>query len=536
MSNGKKFLALALIAFVAMLAISQFATNKGDAEGTKTGTSADVIASQGLTTKQVPVSQVGINSLTTEVGHQRIAINFTWLLITGFLVLFMQVGFAFLVTGLTRAKNAGHMMMMNIAAFAVALLAYYAFGFAFQFGGVGAIANLGGTGPLSGIFGRGNAGVIGTHGFFLQTGGSYDVGVMALFLFQVVFMETAGYIIIGAIAERINFHTFIIAEIAMGALVYPIYGMWVWGGGWLAHLGQSLDLGHGAVDFAGSGVVHATGGWAALALAMLLGPRIGKYKKDGTPRAFPGHNLGYVVIGTLILVFGWMGFNPGSTFGATDLRISIVAVNTLLSASAGFVVAAGWTYSKWGKPDISMSCNGMLAGLVAITAGCAFVAPWAAIVIGIIAGFVVCYSVELFDKVLKIDDPCGAISVHGMCGLWGILAVGLFADGTYGANWNGVAGRVTGLFYGDGGQFVAQLISAAVGFVWAWGLVWIIFSIVKRFTSMRVSREAEIEGIDMPEFGAYCYPDFVLQRESYAAGADTDEAAEVGAGATGGAE
>ena len=292
------------------------------------------------------------------------------MLLTGFLVLFMQVGFAFFVTGLTRAKNSGHMMMMNIAAFAVALLAYYAVGFAFQFRWGGAhreprrhVAAHRAVRPRQ-------RGLLGTHGFFLQTGGSYDVGVMAFFLFQVVFMETAGYIIIGAIAERINFKTFILAEIAMGALVYPVYGMWVWGGGWLAKLGNSMNLGHGAVDFAGSGVVHATGGWAALALAMLLGPRIGKYKKDGTPRAIPGHNLGYVVIGTLILVFGWMGFNPGSTFGATDLRIGLVAVNTLLSACAGFVIAAGWTYSKWGKPDISMSCNGMLAGLVAITAPC----------------------------------------------------------------------------------------------------------------------------------------------------------------------
>src|SRR6478736_2255241 len=228
---------------------------------------------------------------------------------------------------------------------------------------------------------HGSAGIIGFHGFFLQSGGAYDVGVMAFFLFQVVFMETAGYIIIGAIAERINFRTFILAELAMGALIYPIFGMWVWGGGWLAKLGQSADLGHGAVDFAGSGVVHSTGGWAALALAMLLGPRIGKYRKDGTARAFPGHNLGYVVIGTLILVFGWMGFNPGSTFGATDLRIAIVAVNTLLSACAAAVAAMAWTNAKWGKPDISMTCNGMLAGLVAITAPCAFVAPWASLVI-----------------------------------------------------------------------------------------------------------------------------------------------------------
>jgi len=533
-SNGKKLVALTLIVFVSLIAVGQFASHKGDAEGTKTGNSSDVLSSQLITTKKVPISQVGINALANEAGHDRIAINFTWLLLTGFLVLFMQVGFAFLVTGLTRAKNAGHMMMMNIAAFAIALIAYFACGFAFQFGGVAPVANLGGVLPLDGLVGHGNAAVLGTHGFFLQSGGAYDVGVFAFFLFQVVFMETAGYIIIGAIAERINFRTFIIAELAMGALIYPIYGMWVWGGGWLAKLGQSADLGHGAVDFAGSGVVHSTGGWAALALAMLLGPRIGKYRKDGTARAFPGHNQGYVVVGTLILIFGWMGFNPGSTFGATDLRISIVAVNTLLSACFGFVVAMGWTYSKWGKPDISMSCNGMLAGLVGITAGCAFVAPWAACVIGIVAGFVVCYSVELFDKVLKIDDPCGALSVHGMCGLWGVLAVGLFADGTYGAGWNGVAGNVEGLFYGDAGQFVAQLISAVVCFIWAWGITWVIFSIVKHYSSLRVTREAEIDGIDMHEFGAYCYPDFVLQRETFTADDLLDEAEDAGAGVGGG--
>jgi ammonium transporter, Amt family len=528
-SNGKRFLALALITFIVLIAVGQIANHHGDAGGTATGNTSDFVAAQGLTKKEVPVTQVGINALANESGHLRVSINFTWLLITGFLVLFMQVGFAFLVTGLTRAKNAGHMMMMNIAAFAVALLAYYFVGFAFQFGGVAPVANLGGAAPLSGIFGHGNAGVIGLHGFFLQSGGAYDVGVMAFFLFQVVFMETAGYIIIGAIAERINFRTFLIAELAMGALIYPIYGMWVWGGGWLAHLGQSLDLGHGAVDFAGSGVVHATGGWAALALAMLLGPRIGKYRKDGTPRAIPGHNLAFVVVGTLVLVFGWMGFNPGSTFGASDLRIGLVAVNTLLSACFGFVVAMGYTWSKWGKPDISMSCNGMLAGLVAITAPCAFVAPWAASLIGLIAGFLVVYSVSFFDNKAKIDDPCGAISVHGVCGLWGVLAVGLFADGTYGNGWNGVAGNVKGLFYGDVGQFGAQLVDGAVGFLWAFGVTYLIFAALKRRASLRVSPEAEIEGIDRPEFGAVCYPDFVLVSETL--GGD-----EIYDGGTGGAE
>jgi Amt family ammonium transporter len=509
-SRGKKLFAMSLLTFIVLVVVGAMWNHHGDAGGTNTGGLSDYLGVSGQQGPDVPVSQVGINQLASEAGHLHVAINFTWLLLTGFLVLFMQVGFAFLVTGLTRAKNAGHMMMMNIASFAIALIAYYAVGFAFQFGGVSPVSNLGGLGPLSGIFPHGNAALIGTHGFFLQSGHGYDVGVLALFLFEVVFMETAGYIIIGAIAERISFSGFIVAELAMGAIVYPIYGQWVWGGGWLAHLGSSLHLGHGAVDFAGSGVVHATGGWAALALAMILGPRIGKFNKDGTPNAFPGHNLGYVVVGTLVLVFGWMGFNPGSTLGATDLRISVVAVNTLLAGCFGTVTAMAWTNARYGKPDISMTCNGMLAGLVAITAPCAFVAPWAAAMIGIIAGFLVCYGVQFFDNVAHVDDPCGAISVHGVCGMWGVLSVGLFADGTYGAGWNGIAGNVKGLFYGDGGQLGAQVFHAVLGLAWGWGVMWIIFKAAGKFMQLRVSPEAELEGLDESEFGALCYPDFVL--------------------------
>ncbi len=512
MSRSTKLFLTSLITLAALIAVGQF-SHHADPGGTKTGS---VLANNPLApgVTKVPVSAAGMQALATQTGHLGISINLTWLLLTGFLVLFMQVGFAFLVTGLTRAKNAGHMMMMNLSSFVIALLVYYAIGFAFQFGGVAPILNIGGAAPLNGIFAHGDAGLIGLRGFFLQSGNSYDVGVLAFFLFQVVFMETAGYIIIGAIAERITFAGFIWAEILMAGLVYPIYGMWVWGGGWLAHLGTSMDLGHGAVDFAGSGVVHATGGWSALALAMILGPRIGKYRSDGTPRAFPGHNLGYVVIGTLVLTFGWMGFNPGSTFGATDLRIGIVAVNTLLSACAAAVAAMAWTNAKWGKPDISMTCNGMLAGLVAITAPCAFVAPWAAVVIGIIAGFLVCYSVEFFDRKAKIDDPCGAISVHGTCGAWGVIAVGLFADGTYGDGWNGVSGTVKGIFYGNGGQLLAQLIDMVVGFIWAWGVMYVLFLLVKQFVKVRVTPEVEIVGLDEAEFGQVCYPEFVIHAET----------------------
>jgi Amt family ammonium transporter len=543
-SRGQKFFAMTLLAFIAIIIAGAMWGHHAPAD--PTGTSATTLnagAQNLFGSQQVPLSQSGINQLATQSGHLGISINFTWTLMTGFLVLFMQVGFAFLVTGLTRAKNAGHMMMMNIAAFAVALLAYYVVGFGFMFGGISPIANIGGVTPLSGLFGHGSAGVIGTHGFLLQSSGSYDVGVMVLFLFQVVFMETAGYIIIGAIAERVTFGAFLLAEIAMGAIIYPIYGMWMWGGGWMSQLGTSLHLGHGAVDFAGSGVVHATGGWTALGLAMVLGPRIGKYTKDGKPVGIPGHNIPFVVVGTLILVFGWMGFNPGSTLGATDLRIGLVAVNTLLSACVGFVVAMIITDVKYGKPDISMSCNGMLAGLVAITAPCAFVAPWAAIVIGGIAGWLVVWSVSFFDR-RGVDDPCGAISVHGMCGAWGVLAVGIFADGTYGIGWNGIGANakhgVQGILYGDPGQLGAQMVHVFVGFIWAWGLGWLLFTIAKRFMAIRVSPEAEIEGLDVPEFGALAYPDYVLHRATpghIGEGADdVPVVAHAGAGADGDGE
>jgi Amt family ammonium transporter len=516
-TKGKTLVLLTVLTFIALCVVGyQFNNKAGDTTGSNTGTISDYQTAVGNTGSDVQVSQVGINQLANETGHLQVSINFTWLLMTGFLVLFMQVGFAFLVTGLTRAKNAGHMMMMNVAAFSIALIAYFIVGFAFQFGGVAPVANLGGISALSSIFPHGDSGLIGLHGFFLQSGHGYDVGVFAFFLFQVVFMETAGYIIIGAIAERISFAAFLLAEIAMGAIIYPIYGNWVWGGGFLAKLGDSLGWGHGAVDFAGSGVVHATGGFTALALAIILGPRIGKFNRDKSPNAIPGHNLGYVVVGTMILLFGWMGFNPGSTFGATDLRISIVAVNTLLASCFGFATAMAWTNARYGKPDISMSCNGMLAGLVAITAPCAFVAPWAACVIGIIAGFIVCYGVWFFDHVAHVDDPCGAVSVHGLCGAWGVLAVGIFADGTYGSGWNGVSGNVTGLLYGDSGQLLAQIAHVFIGFAWAMGVTFLIFGIAKRFMQIRVSPEAELEGLDVPEFGALCYPDFVLSSEAMA--------------------
>ena len=457
--------------------------------------------------------------LADSVGHVKVATNTAWTLNTGYLVLFMQAGFALLTCGLVRKKNAAHLMMLNFAAYVFAFLAYYAVGYAFQFGAVAinaAPSNIGGTPTLNTfLLGSGQWGLLGGKGFFL-TGPAYDASANTMMLFQVVFMETAGYIIVGSICERITFGAFLLCELFVGALLYPIFGCWVWGGGWMSQLGATMGLGHGYVDFAGSSVVHAVGGFCAMALAIILGPRTGKYDAKGKPVAFPAHNLAFVVIGTFILLFGWMGFNPGSTLGATDLRISVVAVNTNLAAVAGSASALMVWYWLFGKPDITMACNGMLAGLVAITAPCAFVGPTAAVIIGAIAGAIVCGGVLLNERILKIDDPCGAISVHGFCGWFGAVALGIFADGTYGAGWNGIgaasylgaAGRgVTGLIHGDTSQFLVQLGGATLCAVYAFGFTFLVFKAVNAVKSMRVSREAEIEGLDVPEFGMEAYPE-----------------------------
>lgn len=457
--------------------------------------------------------------LADSVGHVRIATNFSWTLLTGYLVLFMQAGFALLTCGLVRKKNAGHLMMLNFAAYVFAFLAYYACGYAFQFGAVAVNAaptNLGGIPTLNEfLIGSGQWGFLGGKGFFLS-GPAYDAGSNCLTLFEVVFMETAGYIIVGAICERITFWAFILCEIFVGAFLYPIFGCWVWGGGWLSQLGATMGFGHGYVDFAGSTVVHGVGGFCAMALACILGPRIGKYGPDGKPRPFPAHNLAFVVIGTFILLFGWMGFNPGSTLGATDLRISVIAVNTNLAAVAASATALLFWYFRFGKPDITMACNGMLAGLVAITAPCAFVSPNSAVMIGILAGILVCVGVLFNERVIKVDDPCGAISVHGYCGWLGAVCVGIFADGTYGAGWNGVgattylgtAGQgVTGLLHGDMSQFLTQLGGATFLAIYAFGFTFVVFKIVNAIYPMRVSKEVEIEGLDVPEFGLPAYPE-----------------------------
>ncbi len=464
--------------------------------------------------------------LADTVGHTRVGANFSWTLLTGYLVLFMQAGFALLTCGLVRKKNTAHLMMLNFAAYVFAFLAYYAIGYAFQFGAVAinaAPVNLGGTPTLNKfLIGSGGWGFLGGKGFFL-TGPGYDAGSLCLTLFEVVFMETAGYIIVGAICERITFWAFLLCELFVAGILYPIFGCWVWGGGWLSQLGLTMNLGHGYVDFAGSSVVHAVGGFCAMALAVILGPRLGKYGPDGKPRPFPAHNLAFVVTGTFILLFGWMGFNPGSTLAATDLRISVIAVNTNLAAVAGAATAMVFWYFRFGKPDITMACNGMLAGLVAITASCAFVSPTSSVIIGALAGILVCVGVLFNERVIKVDDPCGAIAVHGYCGWFGAICVGIFADGTYGGGWNGVgataylgnAGQgVTGLIHGDARQFLCQLIGATLCVMWAFGATYGVFWIVNKARSMRVSPEVELEGLDVPQFGLPGYAEDMISAEA----------------------
>jgi ammonium transporter, Amt family len=465
--------------------------------------------------------------LADDVGHLRIGTNFAWTLNTGYLVLFMQAGFALLTCGLVRKKNAAHLMMLNFAAYVFAFLAYYAVGYAFQFGGVAINASpvtLGGIPGLNQfLLGHGQWGFLGGKGFFL-VGPAYDASSNVYAFFEIVFMETAGYIIVGAVCERITFGAFLLCELFIGAILYPVYGCWVWGGGWLSQIGSTMNLGHGYVDFAGSSVVHAVGGFCAMALAIILGPRLGKYGPGGKIRVFPAHNLVYVVTGTLILLFGWMGFNPGSTLAATDLRISAIAINTNLAAVAGAASAMVLWYFVFGKPDVTMACNGMLAGLVAVTASCAFITPTSSVVIGVLAGLLVCGGVLFNDRVLKIDDPCGAISVHGYCGWFGAICVGIFADGTYGAGWNGVgatsylghAGQgVTGLLHGDSRQFLSQVFGSTVCVAWAFGATYAVFFVVNKIRSMRVSAETEMEGLDIPEFGMQAYPEDAVAPASY---------------------
>ena len=437
------------------------------------------------------------------------SLNLAWVLVAGFLVMFMQAGFAMLETGFTRSKNAVNTMAMNIIIYPIGIIGFWLTGYALMMGGVGKWPSLSALVPghreLSAYIGGHRFGFLGFSKFALVNV-SHDPSSLAMFLFAVVFMDTAATIPTGALAERWKFSAFFIYGLFMSMFLYPLYGNWVWGGGWLSALGVLFGLGHGHVDFAGASVVHMTGGVTALAGTLVLGPRAGKFRRDGTILATPGHNLPFAVVGTLILAFGWFGFNTGSTLSASDPRIAAIAVNTMLSSAGGALVSLLYVMWVSGKPDIGMCCNGLLGGLVAITGCCAFVAPAAAVLIGVVAGLLTPIAVMALERRFRIDDPVGAISVHGVCGLWGALAVGLFADGSYGSGWNGVAGPVRGLLFGDGSQLLAQCIGVAANVLFVFPVAYGFFRLADRAMGIRVPAEVEWAGLDPVEMGCEAYP------------------------------
>ncbi len=397
-------------------------------------------------------------------------LDLMWILIAGILVFFMQAGFTLVEAGFTRSKNTVNIIMKNIMDLCIGSLGFWTIGYTLMYG------------TSIGKF-------IGEPTLFYS-----DPGDMHNLFFQTVFAATAATIVSGAIAERTKFSTYIIFSVIMTTLIYPISGHWVWqGDGWLTELGF--------IDFAGSSVVHSVGGWAALVAAFLVGPRIGKYT-EGKANALPGHNMMYGALGVFILWFGWFGFNGGSELaisGDSANNVADIIITTNLAASAGAVAALFLTWMRFGKPDLSMTLNGALAGLVGITAGCAAVSPGGAAIIGLIAGIVVVFSIEFIDKTLKVDDPVGAISVHGVCGALGTLLVGVFAtDG--------------GLLYGGGfGQLGVQAIGVLGIGAWAIITSFVVLFILKKTLGLRVTQNEEIEGLDIEEHGANAYPDFRLK-------------------------
>ncbi len=448
-----------------------------------------------------------IPELAKSIADTQTGLNIVWTMVAGFLVMFMQAGFALVETGLTRAKNAAHTMGMNFLVYAIGIIGFYFVGFGLQMGGVGAVF---GEQPVLAkefvvhLFGK-DFGLFGMTGFALHPLSLYSAGVAATFLFQMVFMDTTATIPTGAAAERWKFMSFVIFSFVISTLIYPIYANWVWGGGWLSALGSNFGLGHGHVDFAGSSVVHMTGGVAALVLAKMIGPRLGKYSADGRINPIAPQSIPFVLLGTFILAFGWFGFNAGSTLSGMDTRLAVVATNTMLASATGAFGAFVYVKSRWGKADPSWLANGMLAGLVAITAPCAFVSAWAAALIGAVAGVLVVVAAVFIDARLKIDDPVGAAAVHGVNGAWGILGLGLFANGTYGQGLNGVAHGVTGLLYGDAGQFLASLIGIGTNVVYVGGMSALAFFLIGKLVGNRVSAEDEIAGLDLPEMGVHGY-------------------------------
>jgi Amt family ammonium transporter len=456
-----------------------------------------------------------MTTLTKSVTDNAVALNLLWVVIGAILVIFMQAGFALVETGFCRAKHAAHVVTTNFAIFGLGFVGFFLIGFPLAFGNF-SYASFGLDKPLGqALVGSGDWTFL-NWGPFAMTGKGYGAAAMAFFLYMVAFMDTVATIPTGSMAERWKWNSFVVWGLFCGAIYYPLFAAWTWGGGWLSQIGDSMKLGHGYVDFAGSGVVHMVGGVAALAGAIVLGPRIGKFGPDGKPRTIPGHHIPMAMLGTFILLFGWFGFNAASTFAATDVRFAVVAANTAIAGAFGAVAAMFFVmFTGAKKPDPGMMANGMLGGLVAITAPCAFVSPLSSAIIGSIAGILVVLSIGFWER-RGIDDPVGAISVHGVGGAFGVLAVGIFADGKYGAGWNvldrqwtkdnGVSGIVTGEF----GQFFAQLIGVAVIATIIFGIAFAFFTIQNKLTKggIRSSSEDEIAGLDLPEMGVLAYPEF----------------------------
>jgi len=409
-----------------------------------------------------------------EVPALQYALDTIWVLLAAVLVFFMQAGFAMVESGLTRAKNAVNIMMKNMMDLSIGSISFYFIGFAI-------------------MFGNGN-GYFGTSGFMPDASKADDfaslawtsVPVLAAFIFQAVFAATAATIVSGAVAERIKFSAYLVISILITTIIYPVSGHWGWGGGWLGDFGFT--------DFAGSTIVHSVGGWAALAAVLVLGPRIGKFSSDGQVRAIPGHNVPLATLGVFILWMGWYGFNPGSTMAA-DVSVGLIAVTTTLSAAAASLTAFFVTWLKYKRADVGMTINGALAGLVGITAGCANTTPVGAMLIGLVSGVAVVFSVIALDK-MKLDDPVGAISVHGVCGAIGTLALG-FLDAE------------NGLLYGGGTDL---LFGQAIGVVsiglWAFVVSFIVIKAVDLIMGIRVTEEEELVGLDYSEHGASAYADF----------------------------
>jgi ammonium transporter, Amt family len=451
----------------------------------------------------------------TSLGQQT---NLLWIVIGAVLVIFMQAGFALVETGFCRAKHAAHVVSTNFAIFGLGFVGFFLVGYALAFGGYSYVLpgyDFGYSAPLGdALIGSGNWVFLFQGGFALSGDAISTAGgpaVIGFFLYMVAFMDTVATIPTGAMAERWKWNAFVGWGLFCGALYYPIFAAWTWGGGWLAKTWDSMGLGAGYVDFAGSGVVHTVGGVAALAGALVLGPRIGKYNKNGTPNTLPGHHIPMATLGCFILLFGWFGFNAASTLAATDVQFAVVATNTAIAAAFGAVVAMFVMMQKTGKPDPGMMVNGMLAGLVAITAPCAFTSPAWSAVIGGIAGVLVIYAAEFIERVLKVDDPVGAIAVHGVCGTFGVLAVGIFANGSYGGGWNGSdVGAVEGVVSGEFGQLGAQAIGAVVLWTVILGIAFAFFKIQNAVMAggIRSVEADELVGLDLPEMGALAYPEF----------------------------